>query len=322
MDESKTEKRHPIQVVSRRTGLSTEVLRAWERRYGVVRPGRTEAGRRIYSDADVERLRLLRQATHAGRPISQVAPLTLDELEALVKEDRVAEATVPPLDARISGAARSHLNDCLEAMSLLDGGRLERALGRAAIVLPPTVLIEEVVTPLMRRVGELWNEERLTPAYEHVASGAVRTTLSNLTASIRRPTEAPNIVTATPSGQHHEIGALLAATAAAAQGWCVTHLGTDLPGKEVAAAARKTQSRAVALSLIYPEDDPTTHEELQTLRRMLADDTVIIVGGQASASYERTLENIGATVLQDALALSRVLRALVEAGSNGRPQGA
>jgi len=86
------DKRHPIQVVAKRTGLSADVLRAWEKRYGVLKPARSEGGRRLYSDEDIEYLRLLRRATVAGRNVGQVAGLSRDELEATVREDEAAVA--------------------------------------------------------------------------------------------------------------------------------------------------------------------------------------------------------------------------------------
>jgi MerR family transcriptional regulator, light-induced transcriptional regulator len=84
--------RHPMRVVTRRTGLSADLLRAWERRYEVVTPARSESGRRLYSDADIERLRLLYRATLAGRTIGQVAELPTDALAALVRRDAAADA--------------------------------------------------------------------------------------------------------------------------------------------------------------------------------------------------------------------------------------
>ncbi|MEJ7810707.1 MAG: MerR family transcriptional regulator, partial [Gemmatimonadaceae bacterium] len=87
--------RHPIGVVAERTGLSPDVLRVWERRYGVVRPVRASGGQRLYSTADVERLRLLHRATEAGRNISQLARLSIGELGQLVQEDDAARALAP-----------------------------------------------------------------------------------------------------------------------------------------------------------------------------------------------------------------------------------
>ena len=85
--ETSTEPRHPIKVVARRTGLTPDVLRVWEKRYSAVTPTRVSTGRRLYSDQDVERLLLLRRATLVGRRIGQVAALPTDELETLVDED-------------------------------------------------------------------------------------------------------------------------------------------------------------------------------------------------------------------------------------------
>src|SRR4051812_28560881 len=84
------QQRHPIAVVAQRTGLSQDVLRVWERRYGAVTPSRSPNGLRLYSDTDIERLLLLRSATRAGRSIGQIASLPMGELEALVTEDEAA----------------------------------------------------------------------------------------------------------------------------------------------------------------------------------------------------------------------------------------
>src|SRR5687768_1892912 len=85
-----TQPRHPIGVVARRTGLKPDLIRAWERRYGAVEPGRTDTRRRFYSDADIHRLLLLRQVVKTGRGIGQVAQLSNEDLEALIAEEPVA----------------------------------------------------------------------------------------------------------------------------------------------------------------------------------------------------------------------------------------
>ena len=83
---------HPIRVVAKRTGLSPHVIRAWEKRYEAVRPTRTPTGRRVYSNEDLERLMLLRQATLLGRSIGQIAKVPTEELRAIVEEDEAAVA--------------------------------------------------------------------------------------------------------------------------------------------------------------------------------------------------------------------------------------
>ncbi len=131
--------------------------------------------------------------------------------------------------------------------------------------------------------------------------------------------DGPAVIVGTPSGQHHEIGALLAAAAAAAQGWRVTYLGPDLPASSIAAAAELTGARAVALSLIYPADDLGLEAELRSLRSLLPAGIALIIGGQAADSYSEVLGDIGAVRLGDLadLSLARVAR-LTTINLNGR----
>lgn len=312
------EARHPIGVVSRRTGLKQDLIRAWERRYGAVEPSRSDTNRRFYSDADVERLHLLRQAVEAGRSIGQVAELPDNELRSLVEEDRAAGARVPPVprpappaedDRGEDGHRADHLLDtCIEAVRRLDSGGLEDALQRASVNLGRTSLLERVLVPLMDRIGEMWSEGELRPIHEHMATAAVRSLVGILQQS-QPPVgaSAPQLVVTTPTRQLHEVGALLAAATAAAQGWRVTYLGPNLPAEEIVAAVRQTGARAVALSVTYPPDDPQLDEELRRLRRLLDDRVPLLVGGRASAAYLEALEGARVHHGEDLKTLRRLL---------------
>jgi methylmalonyl-CoA mutase cobalamin-binding subunit len=107
-------------------------------------------------------------------------------------------------------------------------------------------------------------------------------------------------VVATPAGQHHEIGAMLASVQAAVEGWQVIYLGPNLPATSIANAAVTTGSLAVALSLIYPIDDPRLPGELKNLRGALPPDVLMIIGGQAAEAYQSVLDGIGAMWLPNA----------------------
>src|SRR5689334_12056394 len=147
--------RHPIGVVARRTGLKPDLIRAWERRYGAVAPGRTETRRRFYSDADVERLLLLRRVVSSGRGISQVAGLSNPELEALIEAEPAPAAYAPSAPEETDEAAEAFLNRCVAAAQRLDVGEMEIELDRASVLFSRTHLIERVLVPLMRRIGDL-----------------------------------------------------------------------------------------------------------------------------------------------------------------------
>lgn len=309
-DRTAAEKRHPIAVASRRTGLSKDVLRVWESRYGVVEPGRTETGRRRYSDDDIERLRLLRLATLGGRSIGQIHDLPHEELEQIVKEDRAAVAERERAAAH-AGLVEGLVKACLEAIEAVDADRLRALLGRAVIQVPIVVLTEDVLSPLLRRVGELWEAKGLRPGQEHLASVVLRDVLSDVLASIQPVGAAPRLLVATPAHHRHELGALLAAVVAASEGWHVTYLGPDLPAGDIADAAARSGARAVALSLVHPLEHPAVPEELQALRQGLGDGVAILVGGAAASTYDTTLAEIGARRVERVSDLRRILAGLV-----------
>jgi MerR family transcriptional regulator, light-induced transcriptional regulator len=284
--------RHPIGVVASRTGLTPDVLRVWERRYGIVEPTRTESGQRLYSDADVERLRLLQQATAEGRSISHLADLSTAELQALVDADSAAAAPpVEPVGAPADADAWIAL--ALERTTRLDAPGLEQLLRRLAAVWGTSVFLESLAAPLFRRIGEEWHQGRLKPAHEHLATAVMRGVLTSLSSELAPPTSAPRLVVATPVGERHEIGALLVAAAAAAAGWRLTYLGAELPAAEIAAAADQCGARAVAVSVVLPGADVDVVAELRELRLLLPSHVDLLVGGGGATELRDILQAPG-----------------------------
>lgn len=290
--------KHPIKIVAQKTGLSPHVIRMWEKRYRATRPVRTTTNRRLYSDAEVARLILLKRATQTGRGIGNVASFTDEELQQLWQADRLPAAAVPRHMAvaprPVAVSAESFLATCLRATEQLDHAALETALSGALVSLSQPRLIDEVIIPLMQRIGEMWRNGALRVAHEHMASAIVRSVLGRLHALPKQSPAAPVLVVATPAGQLHEFGALIVAATAAAEGWHTIYLGPNLPAEEIAGAVEQSRARAVALSLIYPANDPRLAQELQHLRSNLAPEVVLFVGGRASDSYREVLVAIGA----------------------------
>jgi MerR family transcriptional regulator, light-induced transcriptional regulator len=304
---------HPIGVVARRTGLKPDLIRAWERRYSAVAPGRSETRRRFYSDEDIERLLLLRRVVNTGRGISQVAGLSNPELEALIEAEPAPAAYAQPSPAapeEIDEVAEAFLNRCVAAAQRLDVREMELELDRASVLFSRTHLIERVLVPLMRRIGDLWHQGALRPIHEHMASSVVRSFLGGMSGAYHPEISAPRLVITTPARQRHELGALLAAATAAGEGWQVTYLGPDLPPEEIAAAALQKGARAVGLSITYPPDDPMLVDDLRRLRRLLGAQTLLIVGGRACPAYSAVLQEIGALRMEDLAGLRRELEGL------------
>ena len=294
-----------MRLVSERTGLSADVLRVWERRYGVVVPGRSPGGQRWYTESDVARLRLLARAVERGRSISTVAHLSDEALAQVVLSE---EATQLARTTPHALAAQPYLADAIGAVESLNGPNLESTLRQAAMQLSMDELLDGVLTPLTHTIGDRWHAGQLSAAHEHLATTVIRRLLSWITQQHAPAPDAAAIVVTTPAGQVHELGAKFAAATAAANGWRVVYLGPDLPARDIATAATASGASAVALSLVYPTDDPLMDGELRALRAALPD-TRLVVGGAGAMAYRPSLDAIGATVVTDLPSLRRWLTA-------------
>ena len=298
---------HPIAVVADRTGLSQDVLRVWERRYGVVQPLRGPGGQRLYTNADIERLQLLQQATRAGRSISLVAKLPTAELSRLVAEDAAARDR-QSRDAQGTNEASDLVLVALTLARSLDAAALDSELRRAVSRLGTTTFIEMLAAPLLRRVGDEWHAGRLTPAQEHLVSTTVHDIVVEVMRSFANQNGAPKLLVTTPAGDRHVIGAALVGAAAAVDGWNVLYLGADLPAEEIARAARTAAVRAVAVSVVYVEQRTSVLAELRALRASLPSSVPLIVGGGGASGLRRDLAASDIEVETSIAGLLRTLR--------------
>jgi MerR family transcriptional regulator, light-induced transcriptional regulator len=306
-----SEPKHPIQVVARRTGLSAEVIRVWEKRYGAVVPKRSQTQRRLYSDADVERLRLLKRVTEMGRRISDIAGLSDEALARLAVEDTVSVTSVPPQSAPPSADNRTqeYLGACLAAVKDLNPAAMETALVQASMSLGISVFFEEILTPLLSTIGAEWRDDDLRGIHERVTSAQVRTFLGSLLHTSNIGHFGPMLLATTPAGQHRELGALMLAVTAASSGWNAIYLGADTPAGKIVAAATQTGALAVSLN-ITRANDPRLPEELRQLRRYLPDNVQLLVSGSGAWGYREALDAIGATYVGSLRELRQELEAL------------
>jgi DNA-binding transcriptional MerR regulator/methylmalonyl-CoA mutase cobalamin-binding subunit len=291
---------HSINMAARKSGLTPHVIRVWERRYGAVTPTRTDTNRRLYSEAEIERLSLLRQAVSAGYRISNIATLDAPALrELLIDAPTAVDQSSPASTPTHRPAGEDFEARCLDAIQQMDAHALDDIITRALIVFGHQGLLRNVIAPLTQALGDLWSQGSITAAHEHFASAFLRNFLSNAARPFAITENTPCIVVATPHGQLHELGATMIASAARNQGWRVVYLGASLPAAEIAGAAAQNKARAVALSLVYPTDDPHMAQELSNLRRYLPASIRILAGGRASHAYAAPLKAIGALTTED-----------------------
>jgi DNA-binding transcriptional MerR regulator len=265
---------YSIKAAAVATGLSVETLRAWERRYGIVEPKRDGSGHRVYTGADVARLRRLRETTDRGHPIGKVAHLTDAELNSLLvdrHEDHPNVAASQALGTRI-----------LAAIEKFDLEECDQAIAMAFALLPVGDVISEVLSPVLREVGERWHRGEFSIGQERLVSSAVRRQISGLLNTFNTMARGAPIVFATVSGEPHELGILMFAALAASRKLRTCYLGADLPPEEISNFATRVEAAAVAVSLVLPENLERSIEKLHILRAGLPGNVEIWIGGAAS----------------------------------------
>lgn len=303
--------RYRIGAVAQATGLTTHTIRVWERRYQAVHPQRTPGGDRLYSDADIVRLRLLKRLQQAGHGIGTIAGLPEPELESILARHH-PERRLPVDDGGVP--LETLRRGFLDAVGRLDGPAADRVLATAAGTLPARVLVYDFLAPVLEEIGARWEAGQLEIAHEHAASAALREHIA-VVMRVQSGTSADagpggsgsarRVVITTPAGELHEFGALLTAVLAAVSGWEVHYLGPNLPAAEIVRAALDTRARLVLLSWVCAEATGTLRE-LQAVREGIATSVPVLVGGRALGEAPALPE--GVTAVPDLAGLERVLR--------------
>ena len=265
------ERTYPLGAAARLTGLTPDLLRAWERRYEIVVPLRTPGGTRRYRASDLDRLRLVKAAVDSGYRIGEVAQLDAEEIAR-----RIADSTPPP---------GSPIESVISALDRLDGPEVERLIGLQLAALGPVHFAKAFAVPLLDEIGQAWIAKRLCVASEHLASSVLRSLLgSSLRAQQGALLEAP-IVFSTLPGERHELGLLIAALTAAGAGGHVVYVGPDMPIAELVTAVAKTRARVLALSSVSQPAEQVS-SLVAELREALPADVELWLGGGGSSDLE------------------------------------
>ena len=248
---------YTIKTLARASGVNTNTIRSWERRYGVLCPERSANGYRAYSEQDMDRLCLIASLVENGHAISRLAGLTGAELEALA-----GQWSPPREDTGISSELRSVLKTCIERG---DVENFRTQVDRGLVNLAPEIVLEDVLAPTLRTIGEMWADGRIDIGLEHALSGIIRHHLMAFVSMLRSSGTGAAIVFTTLSGERHEIGALMAMYLAAASGFSCTYLGPDTPPADIVRSAHRFGAEAVAISSISTEDTASVVRQLEEI---------------------------------------------------------
>ena len=269
-----------IGTLARLSGLSTHAIRVWERRYGAASPQRAPGGARLYTEMDLQRFQLISQLLQRGYSTRAIANLDLAQLTELAKPDH--QPASEPSAAEQTRPARAVIDSLLDAVRTMDVELAERVLARASNELSPRELVVRVVAPALEEIGARWASGDLCTASEHAASALLRTRLGALL-SAQPVGKAPPVLCTTPSGEQHELGALLVAVLIAMSGRRAIFLGANLPAAQIAEAVRMSGARSVAISIVVLAPDDA-RRELTELSKLLPANVDLVVGGRGAVA--------------------------------------
>ena len=283
-----------IGELSRRTGVRADTLRAWERRYGLLRPERTEGGFRLYGSADEARVRAMTARIEAGVSAAEAA--------------RLAVASAPAAEADGDGATGGEpltaSADALRvALEAFDDSGANAVLDEALSRLTLETVAEGVVLPAMRQIGNRWESGEISVAQEHFATGVVRGRLLSVARNWGAGT-GPLALLACPPGESHDLGLISFGLVLHSRGWRITYLGPDTPIDTVSQAVGDLHPDAIVLAALDPAPFESAAQELSALA---SGGRLLIAGAGASPELAQRL---GARVLdEDPVGAARQLSA-------------
>ena len=270
---------YTIKQAAVRSGVSVPLLRAWERRYGIVVPARTASGYRLYDEAALARLQTMRRLVDEGWTPSSAA--------AAVLEDRAPAPPARTDDPIRPGTATDLVEGFVEAATRLDAVEVERVLDAMFADGTFETVVDRHVLPALVALGDAWAAGRLDVAAEHAASHAV---LRRLSAAFQAAGGATppdgSVVVGLPPGARHELGALAFAVAARRSGLPVLYVGPDLPVADWVATVRRTRARAAVIGAVSVDDARAAAEVARALQAAVPGLVIALGGGAAGRAAD------------------------------------
>ncbi|MCS6952591.1 MAG: MerR family transcriptional regulator [Bryobacterales bacterium] len=275
---------YKLGTVSRLTGFSPSTLRAWERRYGLLRPARSHGGQRLYSEEDVRLLLRVRELMDQGHRIGEIV---LRDPKELLEGSHPACSEVAAL-----GDLEEIRRALVEAALAFDADRLEQIFDETFARLSPQLVLERVVGPVAERIGELWASGRCTVASEHLFTEVASRRLRSLQGAIRP--DPPQVLAACFPDERHELGLLMATYEIMRRGIGVLYLGAAVPFADLEHAYLVRHPVAVLLSVTLPSLWAEHRDDLAALLKRHGRQAVWAIGGRGSPVEDPELSEAGA----------------------------
>lgn len=297
---------YTIKEAAARAGVSVQVVRAWERRYGVVEPTRSAAGYRLYDEAAIDRLRAMTRLIDDGWAPSTAARHIRELDDDTIRETAEGSASTPEITT--ARPAQVLTEAFVRSAAALDEQGFESVLDEMFASGSFEQVASQLVMPALVAVGDGWATGKLDVASEHAAAAAVQRRLGMAFFAAGVPKDDDIVLVGLPPGTRHDLGALAFATAARRAGVTIRYLGADLPVADWLDAVARTRARGVVIGVIMDDDIQSAINVARSIRAKHAN-VLLAFGGRASASLATTGLEPAITLPDDLTGAVRALRA-------------
>lgn len=276
---------YPIRTVASLTGVNPVTLRAWERRYNLIQPRRTESGHRLYTREDIERIQRVLSLLNQGISIGQVKPLV----------DQTPEQGLDNAPPQQNDTWTHYRSRMMRAIERFDEQGLDGVYNETLSLYPVNLVLQHLVSPLLRTLGAHWKERPRGVAEEHFFSIFLRNKLGARIHHLNARGSGPLLLVCCLPGEYHEFGMLFFALAALSHGYRVLVLGSNLPLEQIPRVLERKACDAVVLSGSVRPARGLLDRQLPELTHQLR--VPVFVGGVVGSRYQEAVSGAGAIAL-------------------------
>ena len=283
---------HRIHRVAKLTGLSKDVIRVWERRFGLLKPTRGANRYRNYSDEDVGLLRFLKEQLDAGGSIGELSKFGREELLGRARASAPQVSFVENTFSRL-------LRELLSTLNPFDRVTFEKRLNGAVAVVPFEEALHGILLPLQEQVGQLWHDGHLNVAIEHYVTKQIQQKIFSAMNQLPVAEFGTKVVVACPPGEEHDIAALAVAYRCRVRGCRVYYLGANVPIASLTNLCKQVEPDLTIISHPLALSDAQATELAQALAHDVIPVSNLAVGGHGALAMRDLFVHQNITVLED-----------------------
>ena len=291
IDQGNTSELFPIRILAEKTSVGTSTLRAWERRYGLLKPQRTPKGHRLYSRADVKKVSKILALLDDGHALPTIAEI-LSADETVIS---LPDSSFTDKPEKLSSVWEEFIHSTLEAVSDFNIERIDAIYNEASSLYPIDMVTDKLIQPTITQLGTAWKQHPESGvAEEHFYSSWLKNRLGARFHHAYSQAKGSRIICACVPGSFHEIGLMLFALSALARGYRVLYFGADLPLDQLQYITQRSAAKAVVLSAHSSDEQNLDQQLISALDNI---DTPVFLGGSAKLEENQAFEKAGGILL-------------------------